>query len=134
MSRGAGRRKPCNVADARARLAKAEQFLAVARLAEAGAGMRSAEASLLVDAGIAAADAICCVRLGQRSADGNHAAAVELVAGVDLEAAKRLRTLLSLKSQAQYDTDDPSAQKLTAARRAAQALVATARAAVIGPR
>jgi hypothetical protein len=134
MSRGAGRRKPCDVTDARARLAKAEQFLTVAELAQTDPGVRSAETSLLVDAGIAAADAICCVRLGQRSADGNHAAAVELVASVDIEAAKRLRTLLSIKSLAQYDTDDPSAQKLTAVRRAAQALVASARAAVTGIR
>lgn len=134
MSRGPGRRKPCTLVDARARLAKAEQFLAVAELAETDAGVRSAEASLLVDAGIAAADAICCVRLGQRSADGNHAAAVDLIAGVDVEAAKRLRTLLSLKSQAQYDTDDPSAQKLTAARRAAQALVTSARTALASAR
>jgi len=130
MNRTGGRRKACGIADARARLAKAEQFLTVARLAEPDAAMRSAEASLLVDAGIAASDAICCVRLGERSADGNHAAAVDLVARIDLDAAKHLRTLLSLKSQAQYDNDDPTARKLTAARRAARQLVDRARAAV----
>lgn len=127
MARAAGRRKPCSSADARARLAKAEQFLAAAELASTDSALRSAEASLLVDAGIAAADAICGARLGERSADGSHAAAVDLLAGVDRAAAKYLRTLLGLKHLAQHDTADPPASRLGTARRAAAGLVDAAR-------
>lgn len=130
MARAAGRRKPCARADGRARLAKAEQFLAAAELASTDGALRSAEASLLVDAGIAAADAICCARLGERSADGSHAAAVDLLAGVDRAAAKQLRTLLGLKHLAQYDTADPPASRLATARRAAAGMVDTARSAM----
>lgn len=132
MARPTGRRKPCEMAEARARLAKAEQFATVAALAAGDSSVRSAEASLLVDAGIAASDAICCARLGERSADGNHAAALDLLAGADRQAARHLRVLLGLKPLAQYDTSNPSPQRMISARRAATALLDAARAAATG--
>ncbi|MGH9113811.1 MAG: hypothetical protein ACRDZN_16155 [Acidimicrobiales bacterium] len=129
MSRPTGRRKVCDVGDARARHDKARQFLSLAKAAEGDEGddtVRAAEASLLVGAGIAAVDAICCIRLGERSADGSHGAAVELVARVDRAAAKRLQTLLSLETAVQYGIRNPSKDQLAVARRAARALFDTA--------
>ena len=130
MNRPTGRRKPCDLTHARARLSKARQFLALAAVAADDDSLRSAEASNLIEAGIAAADVICCVRLGERSSDGNHRSAVALLSETDAEASKRLQTLLSMKSGVQYGTDDPSAATLTAARRASGALVAAAEDAV----
>lgn len=130
MTRGKGRRKPCGPIDARARLAKARQFLRLATTAEGDETLRSAEASLLIEAGIAAADAICCVRLGEASSDQSHEAAVDLLASVQREAARQLQTLLGLKTSTQYGNDDPSAARLRAARRAASALFGTATQAV----
>ncbi len=126
MSRPTGRRKVCDVGDARARHDKARQFLSLAKAAEGDDTVRAAEASLLVGAGIAAVDAICCIRLGERSADGSHGAAVELVARVDRAAAKRLQTLLSLETAVQYGIRNPSKDQLAVARRAARALFDTA--------
>ena len=122
MSRARGHRKPCDLADARARHDKARQFLSLAHVAEGDDTVRAAEAALLVDAGIASADVICCVRLGERSADGDHTAAVNLVAMVDRTSARRLQTLLSLKAAAQYGTRNPAKDRLAAARRAAAGL------------
>ncbi len=127
MARGGGRPKPCSVQDAIARLSKAEQFLLLAGLAVDDAALRSAEASNLVLAGIAASDVICCARLGRRSGAADHTAAVAMLATVDVSAAKSLDALLRLKSVAQYDTANPTAQQLLSARRAAQALAAAAR-------
>ncbi|HYZ99932.1 MAG TPA: hypothetical protein VE575_14325 [Acidimicrobiales bacterium] len=130
LIRAKGRRKPCGAEEARARLAKARQFLTLATAGQEDETVRSAEASLLIEAGIAAADAICCVRLGERPADQNHQAAVDLLASVHRDAARRLQTLLGLKTSVQYGTGDPSAARLRAARRAASALMDVARQAV----
>lgn len=116
--------------DARARLDKARQFLSLAKVAEGDHTVRAAEATLLIDAGIAAADAICCIRLGERSSDGDHVAAVGLIATVDRAAARRLQTLLSLKSTTQYGTRNPARDRLAAARRAATGLYEAAAAAL----
>lgn len=132
MTRVHGRRKSCGPNDARARLAKARQFLMLATTAQDDETLRSAEASLLIDAGIAAADAICCVRLRERSADQSHDAAVGLLASVDRDAARRLETLLRLKTSVQYGPDDPSSARLRAARQAASALVEAATQALSG--
>jgi hypothetical protein len=96
------RRRPCTATEARARLHKARDFL---DLAEVGADRDKFDpaTSNAVLAGIAAADAICCRRIGQRSASEDHAAATQLLAQVDGEGAQRLARLLSLKYKAQYD-------------------------------
>ena len=58
-----------------------------------------AAVSLLVNAGIAAADVICGVRLGIYAAGENHNEAVALLAKADAGAEKHLRTLLNVKSR-----------------------------------
>lgn len=134
MARGGGRLKQCTVPDASGRLSKAEQFLLLAGLATNDAALRSAEASNLVLAGIAASDAICCIRLGYRSGAADHGEAVDLLAGVDVAVAKALDALLRVKSVAQYDAANPTSQQLRSARRAAESLVIAARAAVASAR
>jgi len=126
------RRTTCDLAHARARLAKARQFSTVAAAVEGDAELRSAEASNLIESGIASADAICCVRLGERSSDANHAGALALLRRADPSAAKRLQVLLGMKTAVQYGADDPSGSRLAAARRAAAALLEVAEEAVAG--
>lgn len=46
MNRPTGRRKPCDLTQARARLSKARQFLALAAVAADDDSLRSAEASI----------------------------------------------------------------------------------------
>lgn len=60
------------------RLAKALEFFDSASLLEAE--KLNAAGDLYVDAGIAASDVICCVRLGEHSSSGNHSEAVALLA------------------------------------------------------
>lgn len=53
--------------------------------------------SLRVTAGIAAADVICCARLGRHSTSSNHRDAVALLKTVDGTLASHLRRLLQMK-------------------------------------
>jgi hypothetical protein len=88
-----------------------------------------AAAVCAVLAGIAAADAACCRALGRRSRSQDHRDAVSLVREVapgGAGAARQLARLLSVKDQAQYGFEDVSGQKLVAALRQAQALLAFA--------
>jgi hypothetical protein len=62
----------------------------------------NASVDLFVDTGIAAADVICCSRLGVYAAGENHNEAVALLEKAERSAAKHLRTLLNLKSKAAY--------------------------------
>lgn len=62
-------------------------------------------AALAVLAGIAAADAACCARLGQRSRSQDHRAAVQLLRAVvphGEEMAKDLGRLLAAKDESHY--------------------------------
>ena len=72
----------CTDADRRGRLAKARQFLEAVELVEALADeddLLDAMVTLCVHAGIAAADVICCARLGEHATGQNHTEAVEAV-------------------------------------------------------
>lgn len=122
MIRSKGRRKPCDVGDAKQRFSKAQQFRTVAAAVEGDETLRSAEVANLVHAGILYADVICCVRLGERSADGDHGAAIDLLRRVEPQAAKRLQVLLALKSAAEYGVSNPASSRMQSARRAAEAL------------
>jgi hypothetical protein len=84
-----------------------------------------AAAVCAVLAGIAAADAACCRALGRRSRSQDHRDAVSLVREVAPGGAGAARQL-SVKDQAQYGFEDVSGQKLVAALRQAQALLAFA--------
>ena len=88
MSRPKGRVRDCSAADARARLNDARQFLQAAELLTA-AGNGDVVATNAVHAAIAAADVLCCLALGRRSADGNHETAVVLLEQVSSDHANQ---------------------------------------------
>lgn len=119
------------------RLRKARQFLdaadVVGDLADDEADVRDAIVTLLVHAGIAAADAICCKALGEFALGGDdHRDAIELLGRVrepdGRELANRLERLLRLKTKAGYTHRPVTADERKAARRAAERLVEAARA------
>jgi hypothetical protein len=121
-ARPSGRREPCTLADARARLHDARAFLQAAELLDDP----DVVATNAVHAAIAAADAICCVALRERSTDGSHAAAVDLLGQVDNGLAGALRRALDRKTQAAYEVRDISAADAKTCLRQAQTLVEAA--------
>lgn len=125
MSRSDGRTVPCDAPTRTARLAKAEQFLTAAEALDPE--LREAYVSLCVLAGFAAADVICCSRLGKRARGDDHGQAVELLASADRTLGRHLDTLLSLKSKAAYSAQLVSSTSGTKAGRAASALLEAAR-------
>lgn len=126
--------KPCDRFHASARLAIAENFIEAAELPEMLADDKNvyrgnAQVANYIQAGIAAADAICCIELKEHSWGDNHATAVNLIKKVARdgpELAKALGTLLPLKTDASYGTG-PMTDKVTRAQRAAEKLVRAAR-------
>lgn len=129
--------RPCDPAIAAGRLRKAGQFFDAADdisdLADDEAEVRDAVATLLVHAGIAAADSICCKALGQYALGSqDHNEAVTLLATVrqpDGKAlAQALRRLLAIKTKAGYTHRSVSAAELKQVQRAAKQLVDAARA------
>jgi hypothetical protein len=75
-----------------------------------------------VIAAIAAADAICCVQLGEHSA-GDHQAARGLLARANQEAANALGRILGVKHRAHYDHIPVNRNAATTAVRAGRTLV-----------
>jgi hypothetical protein len=74
---------------------------------------------------IAAADAICCVRLGHRSRDADHRTAAGLIAAVHPEGAglaRALRIALEAKDPMHYAGDYLSPERHTSVLRAATVL------------
>jgi hypothetical protein len=80
-----------------------------------------------VHAGIAAADAICCSRLGKHARGENHEEAVALLRQADSDAAKHLSILLGMKTKVAYTHRSSSTEDRKRARRAAEALLEAAR-------
>jgi hypothetical protein len=124
MTRRSSRDRPCDRQDAAKRYDQAQAFADLAKLdPESDDGpTRSAAVSNAVLAGIAAADSICCLRLGRHASGDNHQQAIALVeeAGdVGREARRHLETLLSIKHKAQYEDGDPTVPE---ARRAIRAM------------
>ena len=122
MSRGRGTRKPCDVQQARQRLVDARQFLEAAELLEAP----DVVATCAIHAAIAATDAITCHALGERSGDGNHMSAVDLLRKVDSNLAAALKRALDRKTQAGYESDDVSTADAAGCVRWARQLLAAA--------
>ncbi|MBD7918669.1 hypothetical protein H9657_10330 [Cellulomonas sp. Sa3CUA2] len=112
------------------RLAKARQFAGVAadqlELAARPSDIADAYVTLAVHAGIAAADAVCCARLGHYSRSESHHELVELLRSADGALARHLQTLLALKTQAGYAAGSVSAGDVLRAQRAMDALVRAA--------
>lgn len=124
------RTRNCDSGVREGRFRKAVGFLAVAddaaALDDAG-DARDAIVTMYVHAGIAAADALCCARMGVHAHGENHDEAVQLLRAAVGSEAKHLRTLLSLKTKAGYSHQSVSRADLTRASRAAIALVELAK-------
>lgn len=134
--RPTGRSSPCTRAQATVRLEHAEKFLEVAELvageADAIPASASVSAALAILAGIAASDATCCARLGQRARGQDHRQALPLlaqVAGSD-NAVKSLGRLLDVKDTAHYGVIHLGAADLKSVLRAARTIVEFAQAAL----
>jgi hypothetical protein len=104
VSRPKGTRRSCDTHQARQRLVDARQFLEAAELLDAPAVV----ATNAIHAAIAASDAITCYALAERSGDGNHGAAVDLLREVDPTLAATLRRALDRKTQAAHESADLS--------------------------
>lgn len=102
------RTSPCGIVESRTRLATAAAYLEVAELvlSEASdAEFSNVAAGLAVLAGIAASDAICCVRLKQLHRGNNHREAAELLQKATPEGKSLATTflrLLDIKDAAHY--------------------------------
>ena len=121
--------KRCTASSRVGRLAKARQFLLAAETITTvidDQEIADAFVTLCVHAGIAAADVICCARLGVHHAGENHNDAVTLLASADRSAAKHLKALLDMKTRAGYSPVLTSAADQKRAGRAAAALVTIA--------
>lgn len=122
------REKACNAAVTRGRLARARAFLEAADLvADVNEGddstqgeLAAALVTLWVHAGIAAADVICCVRLGRHHSGEDHQAAVKLLRAADKGQETALDRLLAMKTPAGYGHRLISADNRLRARRAAE--------------
>jgi hypothetical protein len=122
-------------AEAAHHVAKASQFLEVARLAVDDqlydAGMLNA-----IHAGISAADAVTVALAGERSADPDHLRAVTLleqVAGTSDPVrmrARQLRMLIEMKNAVEYESRRASAVEASQAAERAERIVTWARDAV----
>lgn len=89
--------------------------------------MPNAAGDLYVDAGVAASDVICCVRLGVHSTTGNHSAAVALLKRADSGSERYLNILLNLTNKAAYTHQNLAAAELTKMSRAAEHLLEAAK-------
>lgn len=122
--------RKCSAKDRAGRLAKARQFIDAAALVDDFTGddqdLADAYVTLCVHAGIAAADAICCARLGVHATGQDHSAATALLIQVDKSLAKDLQRLLGLKTKAGYSSAPSSAADRRAAGRTAARLVEAA--------
>jgi hypothetical protein len=125
------RTTPCTPGIRRGRLRKAGHFLEAANLiadqSPTETGNADAFITLCIHAGIAAADVICCARLGQHAQGENHNEAVTLLAQADGGSARHLRVLLNMKTKVGYSHTEATAADAKRAGRAAEALVETAR-------
>jgi hypothetical protein len=116
------------------RIRKAEQFADAAEtireVADDEAAVGDAYVTLLIHAGIAAADVICCEALGEHALGESHTDAVELLRrvrpdGSDLGNA--LATLLGTKTRAGYGSEPINKDMRVRSSRAAEKLLRAAR-------
>jgi hypothetical protein len=117
-------------AQAREYIDKAEEYLSAAA-AELDSDRPIAATSLAVHAAIKASDAVCGMRLGQRSAGQDHDSLLVLLrtAGPDGQSvAKELARLLPLKTKAEYEPDRvPRSDATRAVERARRAVTVAQR-------
>ncbi len=120
-----GRTRKSSEAFVVGRLSKATEFHDAATLIEDDAP--NAAVDLYVDAGIAAADVMCCRKLGEYSASENHNEAIALLEKAQPDVANYLRALLNMKSKVAYTHQSVSSDDRKKAGRAASKLVEAAR-------
>lgn len=106
--------RPMSGAEARARLKEARAFLELAQLGVASdsPAERKVSGSNSILAGIAAADAVCGLALGERSSGEDHAQAVALLERAvqpKMKSANSLKRLLTAKTPIQYGLQQISA-------------------------
>lgn len=129
MTRTRARSSGCTRAEARIRLQQAESFLQVASATldeENDAAAPGVAAALAVLAGIAASDAACCARLGERSRGQDHRQAAQLLERVlptGVNMAKALRELLAAKDDSHYGSTLVSVSKARRMVRRAKELI-----------
>lgn len=120
--------------EARGRLDAARALVSVAELVHAEPDdpvlpLRGVVAALAVLGGIAAADAICAVRLGEMFRDDDHAQAVDLLARARPEGA-RVKTdftrLIAVRDQVHYQAIVVTPAECVAAIRRAKRILAAA--------
>ena len=111
--------------EARRRFRLAEQYLALASMLEndSSDGATNACIGNCALAGIAAADAICYARLGERYAGPDHDQAADLLDRVSKDLGRTLRSLSGLKTKSQYGEEWLTDSTRKAALRQARALV-----------
>jgi hypothetical protein len=104
-----GRTRRCDDAIERGRMRKAEQFWGAAEsvreLADDEAEIGDVYVTLCVHAGIAAADVVCCVALGEHTVGEDHSQAVALIRRTRPDGAAlatALSVLLGMKTRAGY--------------------------------
>jgi hypothetical protein len=124
----------CDEATIAGRLRKAEQLLesaaTIREFADQEQDVGDACVTLYVHAGVAAADVICCIALGEHSRGEDHEEAVALLRRVrpdGTELAKSLSPLLGMKTRAGYGHRAVLADDRKRAQRNAERLVRTAR-------
>jgi hypothetical protein len=126
---GGPRTASCNADDARARLRIAHAYLDIAQLVlseDDPAEFLTVASGLAVLAGIAASDAICCLRLGRMHRGQKHSEAGDLLASALPEGKKlavRLTRLLDVKGASYYGIKVVSATEAKNALRWAKQLV-----------
>lgn len=119
------RTRECDPAVIARRLAKAIEFFDSAELLEGTAS--NAAGDLFVDAGIAASDVICCVRLGEYASGESHSQAIALLDKADSGSGKHLSTLLGLKNKVTYTHQTLSVTECKKMNRAASHLIEAAK-------
>ena len=117
----------CSSHDRKGRMEKARQFSIATSLLDQfvddDRDLGDAYVTLCVHAGIAAADVLCCARLGVHASGQDHAAAAALLDRVNTELGKDLRRLLGLKTKAGYGATRSGPADRKSAGRAASRLV-----------
>ena len=116
--------------EGRRRLSIAEQYLALAVMLEddQSNGAINACVGNCVLAGIAAADALCYARLGERYAGPDHDQAADILDRVSKDLGSALRSLTRLKTKAQYGDEWLTDSSRKTALRSARTLVKEAEA------
>ena len=114
------------VAQNRLNIAREYQELAHSKSDAESDAARNARAGNAILAGIAAADAMCCIRLGERSTSSDHSDAVLLLKKVNPLMAQKLATLLGIKSISHYGETFIGIETLKSSLRAMDQLVEAA--------